>query len=80
MTYPNVSVEDFKKKYGIEGNGLECLCGKFLPYARAFLTEDYAGLECDACGCGRLGASSAVPISEEKLKFWQEIKEDFFNE
>lgn len=76
MIYPDVTVEEWKKRYGVRDFSEKCrACGTLNTVNRPFITKDHAGLCIESCGgCdARVRLYASVPHSEKEIKEWNEI-------
>ena len=77
MFYSSESSCEWKNKYGILSEGLECpQCKSALRLSRPFVIKGYRGLEAEACSsCGHdSGFFRVVPVDEEKLAVWESLR------
>lgn len=73
MILPIVSIEEWKKRYGIIGKPVECyMCNKIVEYTTPIAIKGYRGLIAYHDGCCNT-PQTYVPISK-KLEFWEKFR------
>lgn len=73
MIYPNVSLDEWLKKYDLEVEIFECSkCGVRLEVNIPILTKDSAGLISKRCDCGCYSAT-LTPRTKESKDFWNNV-------
>lgn len=77
MIYPDVTLEEWLKKYpGLEVFSQPCpQCKETISTKTPFITKHYAGLEGKACyACGFIvNSANLIPISAEKTAAWRKL-------
>lgn len=78
MIYPKVNAKEWAEQYHLLTDSQDCPnCGVSCEFNIPFAISGYRGLEAEECrGCGRkTGMSILTPYGEEKLAFWNKVKD-----
>lgn len=75
MIYPEYSLDEWCKKYGLEVQRLQCCkCEKYFDTTVPILIKGYAGLETPSHGCeNNQKAATFTPISSKEINEWNKI-------
>jgi hypothetical protein len=70
MLYPDVTVEEWCKRYPALERYLPafCLCGRSVNVLKPYVAKNTLGLSSEACVCGRARPFSAAIFRDESLK------------
>ena len=75
MIFPEVSIEEWSKKYPVDPRTTECLdCGGTITTNIPYITKDYAGFiafKCPDCGKPHK-AHVGTPISKNEKALWEQ--------
>lgn len=81
MIYPDVTVEEWTKRYpGLKVVSTTCCeCGSKINTDRPFVSMDYVGLESGPCSCGNTRSTAANVLTRTKKSHdeWTAILEGF---
>ena len=75
MIYPQISLENWVKKYRLKVEDYDCeKCGKTFKIDIPVLTADSAGLQSKIHGCGQdAWAANMTPKNNEKQEEWRRL-------
>lgn len=75
MLYPEVSLSEWTKKYGLQIKSKKCSkCGAIFDTTIPVLIKGYAGLETPTHECGRsFNSAIFTPTTKESIQEWNEL-------
>ena len=74
--YPNVTTEEWLERhqcFKALSAKATCICSERSVGFRAFVTDDYAGIEASRCICGRAGINLMTPTNDIKKRKWNTL-------
>jgi len=75
---PIVDIKEWAKRYDIDLEKVECpTCGDKFEFDVPIAIPGYRGVTMSDHGCGLTMPARFVPISKEKIDFWELLRPEF---